>query len=233
MQHGPHHPIRPKIASNSDRSINSKCPEPKNRSRRCLLLERSAAIFAETDIALGHKRVTIGMDILRKLHIYVAPKEGNIYITEASVPNQAQTASIKDIYRQYVPKRIADLNRYIAAHPRDFLALNERCYARAATKTELDAALADCDQAIKLKPGDPSTLESRALVLYQQGKYQDALSAYDAVLAINPRQASALLLRGYTKAKLGDQAGMASDIAAAKAANSAVEPQLLALDISR
>jgi tetratricopeptide (TPR) repeat protein len=92
--------------------------------------------------------------------------------------------------------------------------------------------MADCDLAIKLKPGDPSTLESRALVLYQQGKYQDALSAYDAVLAINPRQASALLLRGYTKAKLGDQTGMAADIAAAKAANSAVEAQLLALDIS-
>ncbi len=181
---------------------------------------------------LNVPQLTIGMDILRKLHIYVAPKEGNIYITEASVPDQAQSASIREIYRQYVPRRIADLNRFIAAHPRDFLALNERCYARAATKTELDAALADCDQAIKLKPGDPSTLESRALVLYQQGKYQEALSAYDAVLAINPRQASALLLRGYTKAKLGDQAGMASDIAAAKAANSAVEAQLLALDIS-
>jgi hypothetical protein len=194
--------------------------------------QRTTGSLLTSQKVLNVPQLTIGMDILRKLHIYVAPKEGNIYITEASVPNQAQSASIKDIYRQYVPKRIADLNRYIAAHPRDFLALNERCYARAATKTELDAALADCDQAIKLKPGDPSTLESRALVLYQQGKYQDALSAYDAVLAINPRQASALLLRGYTKAKLGDQAGMASDIAAAKAANSAVEAQLLALDIS-
>ncbi len=53
---------------------------------------------------------------------------------------------------------------------------------------------------------------------------------YDAVLAKNPRQASAQLVRSYAKGRLGDQAGRDADLAAAKAAYAGIEARFVTFD---
>ena len=88
---------------------------------------------------------------------------------------------------------------------------------------DLDRALSAYDQAIKLKPDSTDYLTSRGLVLYQQGKYQDALASFNAALAINPKLPQALRLRGAAKGKLGDASGRDADIANAEALNDKVE----------
>ena len=67
--------------------------------------------------------------------------------------------------------------------------------------------------------------------MYQQGKYQEALSAYDAALAADPKQAESLFMRGHAKGKLGDAAGMATDIAAAKSIKPDMENQFQPYDV--
>jgi tetratricopeptide (TPR) repeat protein len=102
---------------------------------------------------------------------------------------------------------------------------------RGLTKRDLDIALADCDQALALQPGIIAFLDRRALILYLQGEYKDALAAYDGILARDPRYASALLLRGYTRDRLGDGIGRDADIAAAMAANPGVVREFVRLGI--
>jgi tetratricopeptide (TPR) repeat protein len=146
----------------------------------------------------------IGMDVLRKLHIFMAFSERKMYISGASATPLAAA-----------PGRIASLNQQLTARPDDAALMNIRNFLRARLKTDLEGVMADAKKALALKPGDAEILDTQAFILYQQGKYQDALSAYDTALAANPTQATALFMRGHTKGKLGDAAGMAADIAAA------------------
>jgi tetratricopeptide (TPR) repeat protein len=75
-------------------------------------------------------------------------------------------------------------------------------------------------------------IDSKGLVLYQLGRYRDAVAAYDEALKISPKQAASLFVRGLAKQKLGDSAGGASDIAAAKAINTNITSAFRGSDIA-
>jgi hypothetical protein len=142
--------------------------------------------------------------------------------------NEAKIAAeplsvVQSAYKEYAAQRIAELDHLLTSDPDNLQGLSSRCYTRATVKSNLDKALADCDQAIRLMPGNPDILGVRAFVLYQQGNYQQALDAYDATLALKPEIASALFMRGCAKGKLGDAAGKYADIAAAKAIQANIE----------
>jgi tetratricopeptide (TPR) repeat protein len=167
--------------------------------------------------------MVIGMNVLRKLHIYLATKENKMYISQAAAPTPEETASWatmhmslgRNFYRQYAAAQIRNADATLAANPQDAKALNQRCFMRGVLKTDLDKAMNDCEQSLKLLPGNEDVLDSKAFILYQQGKFPDALQAYNAVLAINTSKASSLFMRGYTKGRLGDAAGKDADTAAA------------------
>ena len=111
---------------------------------------------------------------------------------------------------------LPDLNHVLAEKPKDPAVLSIICLARGALNRELEQALSDCDQSLKTRPRNAKTLGNRALVLYRQGKFQQALESLDESLNINPNSALHLTLRGYTKKKLGDVTTGDADIAAAK-----------------
>jgi predicted aspartyl protease len=186
-------------------------------------------------------QLIIGMDVLRKLHLYMSLAEGKMYLSRASEPTaQAQAlqvslqpqAALQARFRQVAAKQITEMDQIIAADPQNVPALNERCYMRAAVKGDLDAALADCDAAIRLRPRDDTILDSRAFVLYQQGRYSEALAAYDQVLLLKPRSAPSLLMRGYARGMLGDSRGKDADIAAAIKAMPGIARSFQQYDIS-
>jgi lipoprotein NlpI len=77
-------------------------------------------------------------------------------------------------------------------------------------------ALADCNEALRLKPNNPATLNSRAFVFLKMTQFDAAVSDYGAALALDPNQPFALYGRGLARLKNEDPAGEA-DIAAAKA----------------
>ena len=183
----------------------------------------------------------IGMDVLRKLHLYMALGENKIYLSRASETTDAAKAlqaslqpqaALQARFRQIAIKAIGDMDRIIAQDPRNVPALNERCYMRAALKSDLDLAAADCDQAVRLRPKDAAILDSQAFLFYQQGKYRDALDVYNRVLALNPKSAPSLFMRGYTKGMLGDAAGRDADIQAATRAMPDVQRSFQQYNIS-
>lgn len=212
-----------------------------NAMEESLAKSRMAGAAGHLAKPIETPQLIVGMDVLRKLHLYMALAEPRMYISRASEPTaeakalQASLqppAALQARFRQVAAKQIGEMDRIIALDPQNVPALNERCYLRAATKADLDAALADCDAAVRLKPRDDTILDSRAFVLYQQGKYQEALAAYDQVLAINARSAPSLLMRGYAKGMLGDSAGKAADIQAAMRAMPDIQRTFQQYDIS-
>jgi predicted aspartyl protease len=165
------------------------------------------ALIGETDLNLP--QLLLGMDILRHLHVYMAFGDKQFYVSAGSPPRKAG-------------ERLAVLDQAIALSPVNPGLLNSRCFERGLQKVHLDEALRDCDLALKAKPQDADIIDSKGLVLYQLGRYQDALDAYNDALKIDPQLAASLFVRGHTKQKLGDQSGGDADIAAAQAINSDV-----------
>jgi hypothetical protein len=82
---------------------------------------------------------------------------------------------------------------------------------------DLLQALSDCDEALRLRPGDRDTLNSRGLVQLKRGVLERAAADYAAAVARDGKDADSLFGRGIARLRLGDMAGGEADIAAAAA----------------
>lgn len=117
------------------------------------------------------------------------------------------------------PEAIAQFDAIIAQKATDHLAVaayNGRCWDRALMKQDLDKAIADCNQALRLSPGNPEVLDSRALAHLRRGEIDLALADYDAVLRTQPETAITLYARGAARLQKGMKAESAADFAAAR-----------------
>ena len=139
----------------------------------------------------------------------------------AIVINPATVVYIGETYTSFLQfeAAIAMYDRLIAAPPKDVdlaTALNNRCWARALWGKELDKALADCDAALKLKPGMPGARDSRGLVHTRLGQFSEAIEDYDAALKSNPKIAWSHYGRGLAELKSGKTAEGTADLKAAE-----------------
>ena len=67
-------------------------------------------------------------------------------------------------------------------------------------------------------PGNANALDSRAFAYFRNQQYAEAIADANAALAISPRQATSLYVRGLAEMKSGNQTAGAADIAAAMGA---------------
>jgi tetratricopeptide (TPR) repeat protein len=126
-----------------------------------------------------------------------------------------------------VPETDADmkaLDLMISRNPKNPEVLNSACWIRASDGLQLDAAMADCNEAIRLDPKNAEALDSRGFVNFRMANYPAAIADYTAALAIDSKQASSLYMRGIAEAKQGNKAASDADVAAAKA----IDPQVSA-----
>ena len=86
-----------------------------------------------------------------------------------------------------------------------------------ATDPRLQAALKDCNEALRLRPNFVDALDSRGLMNLKGGQNKNAIADFDAALKINPRLTSSLYGRGLAKKRNGAVAEGDLDIANAKA----------------
>jgi len=161
------------------------------------------ALRATADMKLPE--LILGMDVLRHLHVYMAFKEKRFYVSAGS-PRTSQS-------------ELSSLDRAISYSPNNASLRNSRCFQRGLQKVLLEEALQDCEAALKSNPDAPHIIDSKGLVLYQLGRYQDAQATYDEALKLSPEMAASLFMRGHAKRKLGDAAGGEADINTAKAVN--------------
>ncbi|MEZ6021968.1 MAG: tetratricopeptide repeat protein [Hyphomonadaceae bacterium] len=114
------------------------------------------------------------------------------------------------------------LNEAIGHSPRNADLYNNRCWVRATEGVDLDMALYDCDEALRIEPGFVAALDSRGLVHYKLGEYEAAIADYEAALAIEPGRGHYMYGRGLARLGLGQVDEGASDLAAAEQAQPGV-----------
>jgi tetratricopeptide (TPR) repeat protein len=150
----------------------------------------------------------------------VARAEADFEVAQKAAPANADlSAQIGQAYARagLYDEGLRRLDGWIAAHPRaeDIGGvLAARCWTRAVAGKQLEAALADCDQALK-KERNSVTMSDRGLVLLRLGRFDESIAQFSAALKAEPRLAPALYGRGLAELKKGNKAAGDADIAAA------------------
>lgn len=98
----------------------------------------------------------------------------------------------------------------------DVRRLNNLCWMGGTRNHDLEAALRDCDAALKIDPDNGPTADSRGLVLLRLNRPKDAIAAYDLALMAMPRNAESLYGRGLARLALGASADAEADFTAAR-----------------
>lgn len=122
-------------------------------------------------------------------------------------------------------KVLSDYSEAIKLEPNMPSAYGNRCLIRAITGNDLQLALADCDQALKLAPQSLDTRETRGFIHLKIGDPDTALAEYDIALKANPNRALALYGRGLAQIAKGQTALGEASKAAARSINPNVEQQ--------
>ena len=76
--------------------------------------------------------------------------------------------------------------------------------------------MADCNESLRVRPGDGNALRSRGLVHLKLKELDSALADYDGTLKADTKDAFSLYGRGTAKRWKGDATGADADIAAAE-----------------
>jgi hypothetical protein len=126
---------------------------------------------------------------------------------------RGRTYAIKHAYALAV----RDFDEVIRLHP-DGETYNNRCWTRAALG-DLQGALKDCDEALRLKPGLAIALDSRGLVDLKLGRSADAIKDYSASIDKDPRSVSSLFGRGLATKRSGGDGTPDLDLAKSMDAN--------------
>jgi tetratricopeptide (TPR) repeat protein len=109
---------------------------------------------------------------------------------------------------------------------------NSACWARATLGQDLDHALRDCNEALRLRPGNPGYLDSRALVHLRAGRYAAAEADYAAALdGADGRFPHAQYGRGLARLKQGKASGEA-DLAVARVADPELDARFAGFGVS-
>jgi tetratricopeptide (TPR) repeat protein len=119
-------------------------------------------------------------------------------------------------------RAIADYDQAIALDPKYAVAYNDRCWARMAIGRDVQAALSDCNESLRINPNDVNTLDSRGFVNLKLGQLNDAIADFTAALEYNPKIPTSLYGRALAERKKGDEQSAAADMGAAKA----IEPDV-------
>lgn len=119
----------------------------------------------------------------------------------------------------------ADYGEVTKLQPKNIDAWAARCWVRAAGGREVQQALSDCNEALKLKADAPDILDTRGFVNLRLGRHDDAIRDYDAALKLDPKIPGALYGRGVAKIRKNDKTGGMADITAAKSMKSDIETE--------
>lgn len=99
--------------------------------------------------------------------------------------------------------QLDQLNQAIGRDPFNASLFNNRCWLRVINDDNLELALNDCNESIRIDPRSAAALDSRGLVHLKRGDDAAAEADYTAALAIEPESAHYLYGRGVARLRMG------------------------------
>ena len=118
---------------------------------------------------------------------------------------------------------ITQFDALIADKPGSPSLMNARCWTKGTRSVMLDTAVKDCTRAIELSEDSSAALDSRAMVWFRLGRFDDALADLDAVLAAEPGQAASRFMRAVVLQRLHRDAEAASELKIASRIATSIE----------
>lgn len=94
--------------------------------------------------------------------------------------------------------------------------LNMSCWIKGTREVAVDTAVKDCTAALEGSNSPYAILDSRALIYYRQGRYEDAIRDLTAVLSAIPGMAESRYLRGVIYARMDREAESKAELAIAR-----------------
>ena len=174
---------------------------------------RGAVYYAEGEfdhaIADFTGAIKLIMPDPKPMFAYVFRDRGNAYVTKGDLDHA-----------------VADFTQAIILDPEDADAYSKRCWARVIVGQQLQEALVDCNESLRIRRDDADTLNSRAFAYLKLDQLDNAIVDFNAALEINPKLARSLYGRGLAKLMKGDHAGADADMAAAEAINLDIAEQV-------
>jgi tetratricopeptide (TPR) repeat protein len=104
---------------------------------------------------------------------------------------------------------IKQFDALIAEKPGSPDLMNARCWTKGTRNLMIETALKDCTASIELSTDTTAALDSRAMVWFRLGRYDEALADLDAVMAAAPNQSASRFMRGIVLQRL-DRTGEAA-----------------------
>jgi tetratricopeptide (TPR) repeat protein/transglutaminase-like putative cysteine protease len=117
---------------------------------------------------------------------------------------------------------LATLDGAIGEKPGNPALLNARCWQRGVGNVALEAALKDCTRSIELSDSTYMALDSRALIYYRMGRFDDALADLTAALEAEPDLSASRFMRGVVLHRTGKIAEGDRELALARL----IDPQV-------
>jgi tetratricopeptide (TPR) repeat protein len=130
-------------------------------------------------------------------------------IAEEEEVRYVQTLAMVHGYSGEVEKGLEAMSEQLAAKPDDAEMLNAACWYRGIFAVALEDALGLCTRAVELAEDPAASLDSRAMVRFRLGQYDEALADLDAVLARAPWMSPSRYMRGIVSLADGNAAGRA------------------------
>ena len=118
---------------------------------------------------------------------------------------------------------ITHFNEALRLKPRDIRFLAARCWARMGEGKNLEAALADCNQAAAIAPDFTTARLNRGMVRLKQQNYRAAVQDFSRALDLDSDLPSALFGRGLAYLSLKDEIRAAADIRAARKEDASID----------
>ena len=137
-------------------------------------------------------------------------------------PNLYLNRGIAYFNKSEYGKAISDYDDALKLDPKLTPALNNRCLTRAVMGANLDAALADCNEVLRLVPDDPYAHDNIGLIYLKRKQWDRAIAQYNASLKVDPDRARALYGRGLARARNGQGPAGIADMSTA----SGIQPNI-------
>ena len=119
----------------------------------------------------------------------------------------------RDGYRNYkanllgtygdATKALEIINAQLAEKPGTTSLYNDLCWIKGTRNIDLESAKQDCTQAVELSSGSMAAIDSRAMLWFRMGRFEDALRDLDVVVAQEPEKAPSRFMRGIVLKRLG------------------------------
>ena len=165
------------------------------------------AVVALADYKANHGQATEAVSLIEQRLALAGSKDRSAWLArKASVQADAGDAEAA----------LATIGTALRERPGNPMLLNQSCWIRGTRNVAPETGLKECTKAIELADNSTAALDSRAMIYFRMGRFDDSLADLGAALESSPDMAASRFMRGIVLQRMGKVAEGSAEIARAR-----------------